>query len=132
MCHPVWLIRHAFVKTLNLQYAAGKIILDFSAAPSTGSSSVRAERGSAAGGAADGRVLVDLRFQRRQVVMVVCLLTSGALPSGLEFVQGSVVGSLPNTMARMLGHDIAEASIGRGVVIADPSKDRLDPAATVE
>ena len=83
MCHPVWLIRHAFVKTLNLQYAAGKIILE-NAAP-----------GSAAGGAADGIVLVDLRFQRRQVVMVVCLLTSGALLSGLEFVQGLVAGSLP-------------------------------------
>src|SRR6266576_1230372 len=52
--------------------------------------------------------------------------------SGLEFVQGLVAGSLPlNTMARTLGYDIAEASLGRVVVTADPSGDHLNPAGTV-
>ena len=51
---------------------------------------------------------------------------------GLEFVQGLVSGSLPlNTMARTLGYDIAEASLGRVVVTADPSGDHLNPAGTV-
>jgi uncharacterized protein (TIGR00369 family) len=51
---------------------------------------------------------------------------------GLEFVQGLVAGSLPlNTMARTLGYDIVEASIGRVVVTADPSGDHLNPAGTV-
>jgi len=52
--------------------------------------------------------------------------------SGLEFVQGLVAGSLPlNTMARTLGYNIAEASLGRVVVTADPSGDHLNPAGTV-
>jgi uncharacterized protein (TIGR00369 family) len=52
--------------------------------------------------------------------------------SGLEFVQGLVAGSLPmNTMARTLGYDIVEASIGRVVVTATPSEDHLNPAGTV-
>jgi uncharacterized protein (TIGR00369 family) len=52
--------------------------------------------------------------------------------SGLEFVQGLVAGSLPlNTMARTLGYDIVEASIGRVVVSANPSEDHLNPAGTV-
>ena len=51
---------------------------------------------------------------------------------GLEFVQGLVSGSLPlNTMARTLGYNIAEASVGRVVVTADPSADHLNPAGTV-
>jgi uncharacterized protein (TIGR00369 family) len=51
---------------------------------------------------------------------------------GLEFVQGLVAGSLPlNTMARTLGYDIVEASIGRVVVTANPSGDHLNPAGTV-
>ena len=51
---------------------------------------------------------------------------------GLEFVQGLFSGSLPlNTMARTLGYNIAEASIGRVVVTADPSGDHLNPAGTV-
>ena len=51
---------------------------------------------------------------------------------GLEFVQGLVSGSLPlNTMARTLGYNIAEASVGRVVVTADPSGDHLNPAGTV-
>jgi uncharacterized protein (TIGR00369 family) len=51
---------------------------------------------------------------------------------GFEFVQGLVSGSLPlNTMARTLGYNIAEASIGRVVVTADPSGDHLNPAGTV-
>ena len=51
---------------------------------------------------------------------------------GLEFVQGLVSGSLPlNTMARTLGYNIAQASVGRVVVTADPSGDHLNPAGTV-
>lgn len=51
---------------------------------------------------------------------------------GLEFVLGLVSGSLPlNTMARTLGYKIAEASVGRVVVTADPSGDHLNPAGTV-
>jgi uncharacterized protein (TIGR00369 family) len=51
---------------------------------------------------------------------------------GFEFVQGLVSGSLPlNTMARTLGYNIAEASVGRVVVTADPSGDHLNPAGTV-
>ena len=51
---------------------------------------------------------------------------------GLEFVQLLVTGALPlNTMARTLGYNIAEASIGRVVVTADPSGDHLNPAGTV-
>ena len=51
---------------------------------------------------------------------------------GLEFVQGLVTGSLPlNTMARTLGYNIAEASVGRVVVTANPSGDHLNPAGTV-
>ncbi len=52
--------------------------------------------------------------------------------SGLEFVQGLVAGSLPlNTMARTLGYDISEVSVGRVVVTADPSEDHLNPSGTV-
>ena len=51
---------------------------------------------------------------------------------GLEFVQRLVTGALPlNTMARTLGYNIAEASMGRVVVTADPSGDHLNPAGTV-
>ena len=51
---------------------------------------------------------------------------------GLEFVQRLVTGALPlNTMARTLGYNIAEASLGRVVVTADPSGDHLNPAGTV-
>ena len=62
---------------------------------------------------------------------IVCADERQAL-GGLEFVQGLVAGSLPlNTMARTLGYDIVEASIGRVVVTADPSGDHLNPAGTV-
>ena len=51
---------------------------------------------------------------------------------GLEFVQGLVSGELPlNPMARTLGYTIAEATAGRVVVTADPSRDHLNPAGTV-
>ena len=51
---------------------------------------------------------------------------------GLEFVQRLVTGALPlNTMARTIGYNIAEASVGRVVVTADPSGDHLNPAGTV-
>jgi len=51
---------------------------------------------------------------------------------GLEYVQGLVSGSLPlNTMARTLGYDIVEASVGRVVVTALPNADHLNPAGTV-
>jgi uncharacterized protein (TIGR00369 family) len=52
--------------------------------------------------------------------------------NGLDFVLGLVSGSLPlNTMARTLGYNIAEASVGRVVVTANPSADHLNPAGTV-
>lgn len=51
---------------------------------------------------------------------------------GLEFVQRLMTGALPlNTMARTLGYNIAEATVGRVVVTADPSADYLNPAGTV-
>jgi len=51
---------------------------------------------------------------------------------GLEFVQRLMTGALPlNTMARTLGYNIAEATVGRVVVTADPSGDYLNPAGTV-
>lgn len=51
---------------------------------------------------------------------------------GLEFVQGLVTGALPlNTMAQTLGYNIVEATVGRVVVTADPSRDHLNPAGTV-
>jgi uncharacterized protein (TIGR00369 family) len=51
---------------------------------------------------------------------------------GLEFVQRLVTGALPlNTMARTLGYNIVEATVGRVVVIADPSGDHLNPSGTV-
>ena len=51
---------------------------------------------------------------------------------GLEFVQRLVNGALPlNTMARTLGYNIVEATAGRVVVTADPSRDYLNPAGTV-
>jgi len=47
-------------------------------------------------------------------------------------VQRLVTGALPlNTVARTIGYNIAEASVGRVVVTADPSGDHLNPAGTV-
>lgn len=52
--------------------------------------------------------------------------------NGLEFVQGLVNGALPhNSMARTLGYDIVEASLGRVVVTATPTVELLNPAGTV-
>jgi uncharacterized protein (TIGR00369 family) len=52
--------------------------------------------------------------------------------SGLEFVQGLADGTLPmNTIAKTLGYDIAEATVGRVVVTADPDDTLLNPAGTV-
>jgi uncharacterized protein (TIGR00369 family) len=52
--------------------------------------------------------------------------------NGLDFVLGLASGSLPlNTMARTLGYNIDEASVGRVVVTANPSADHLNPAGTV-
>jgi uncharacterized protein (TIGR00369 family) len=52
--------------------------------------------------------------------------------SGLEFVQGLVDGSLPhNTIARTLGYDIVEASVGRVVIVCEPNDSHLNPAGTV-
>jgi uncharacterized protein (TIGR00369 family) len=52
--------------------------------------------------------------------------------SGLEFVKGLVDGTLPmNTMATALGYEIAEVSVGRVLVSANPSADHLNPAGTV-
>ncbi|MGE0425240.1 MAG: PaaI family thioesterase [Reyranellaceae bacterium] len=52
--------------------------------------------------------------------------------SGLAFVSGLADGSLPlNTIARTLGYQIAEASSGRVVVVAEPSDAHLNPAGTV-
>jgi uncharacterized protein (TIGR00369 family) len=71
------------------------------------------------------------RISKERRYGIVCADERQAL-GGLEFVQGLVAGSLPlNTMARTLGYDIVEASIGRVVVTADPSGDHLNPAGTV-
>jgi uncharacterized protein (TIGR00369 family) len=52
--------------------------------------------------------------------------------SGLEFVTGLADGSLPlNTIARTLGYEVAEATNGRVVVVAEPSDAHLNPAGTV-
>ena len=52
--------------------------------------------------------------------------------SGLEFVQGLASGALPlNTIARTLGYDVAEASNGRVVIVAEPNDSLLNPAGTV-
>ncbi|MEO8718900.1 MAG: PaaI family thioesterase [Burkholderiales bacterium] len=52
--------------------------------------------------------------------------------TGLQFVQGLVDGSLPlNTMARVIGYDVVEASRGRVVVTADASEEHLNPEGTV-
>jgi uncharacterized protein (TIGR00369 family) len=52
--------------------------------------------------------------------------------SGLEFVQGLASGALPlNTIARTLGYDVAEASNGRVVIVAEPNESLLNPAGTV-
>jgi uncharacterized protein (TIGR00369 family) len=52
--------------------------------------------------------------------------------SGLEFVQGLANGALPlNTIARTLGYDVAEASNGRVVIVAEPNDSLLNPAGTV-
>jgi len=52
--------------------------------------------------------------------------------SGLEFVTGLADGSLPlNAIARTLGYEVAEATNGRVVVVADPSDAHLNPAGTV-
>ena len=71
------------------------------------------------------------RISKERRYGIVCADERQAL-GGLEFVQRLVAGSLPlNTMARTLGYDIVEASIGRVVVTADPSGDHLNPAGTV-
>jgi hypothetical protein len=45
--------------------------------------------------------------------------------SGLEFVQGLADGTLPmNTIAKTLGYDIAEATVGRVVVCCARSRRR--------
>jgi len=55
-----------------------------------------------------------------------------AILGGLEFVQGLASGSLPlNSMARTLGYDIVEASVGRVVVTALANADHLNPAGSV-
>ena len=52
--------------------------------------------------------------------------------TGLEFVQGLADGTLPlNTIAEILGYDIAEAESGRVVVTAEPEDIHLNPAGTV-
>jgi len=52
--------------------------------------------------------------------------------SGLEFVQGLVVGTLPlNTMAQTLGYDVVEAAKGRVVVAVEPTAAHLNPSGTV-
>jgi uncharacterized protein (TIGR00369 family) len=52
--------------------------------------------------------------------------------SGLEFVQGLVVGTLPlNSMAETLGYHIVEVSSGRVVVAGAPTAAHLNPAGTV-
>jgi uncharacterized protein (TIGR00369 family) len=52
--------------------------------------------------------------------------------SGLAFVQGLADGTLPlNTMAQILGYDVAEAAHGRVVVTAEPTDAHLNPAGTV-
>jgi uncharacterized protein (TIGR00369 family) len=52
--------------------------------------------------------------------------------SGLEFVQGLADGTLPlNTIAETLGYDVAEATVGRVVVAAEPTSAHLNPAGTV-
>jgi uncharacterized protein (TIGR00369 family) len=52
--------------------------------------------------------------------------------SGLEFTQGLASGALPlNTIARTLGYDVAEATNGRVVIVAEPNDTLLNPAGTV-
>jgi uncharacterized protein (TIGR00369 family) len=78
-----------------------------------------------------GRTMALTKISKERRYGVVSVDERRAL-GGLEFVQGLVTGSLPlNSMARTLGYDIAEASVGRVVVTADPSADHLNPAGTV-
>ena len=52
--------------------------------------------------------------------------------TGLEFVRGLVMGSLPlNTMASTLGYDIVEAEEGRVVIAAISNGAHLNPNGTV-
>lgn len=52
--------------------------------------------------------------------------------SGLAFVQGLADGTLPlNTIAQTLGYDVTEATRGRVVVTAAPTRAHLNPAGTV-
>jgi uncharacterized protein (TIGR00369 family) len=52
--------------------------------------------------------------------------------NGLEFVHGLASGALPlNTIARMLGYDVAEAESGRVVITLVPTGAHLNPAGTV-